>query len=137
MLKINKLKVVKYSKENLFNFIKLIENRVYLIFYDLDCSCFRDATNRLSSYMENIETKTIKICKEDCLVIFGCLNICKLKGLILELDYMDISEFQISEYSKKPEDFNFDDKIRSADKKLYKEIYVNKDEVVIQLYNFQ
>lgn len=50
---------------------------------------------------------------------------------------MDISEFQISEYSKKPEDFNFDNQIRSADKKLYKEIYVNKDEVVIQLYNFQ
>lgn len=137
MLKINRLKVVKYSKENLFNFIKFIDNRVYLIFYDLDCSYFRDAINGLSSYMENIKTKIIKICKEDCLVIFGCLNICKLKELILELDYMDISEFQISEYSKKPEDFNFDDKIRSADKKLYKEIYVNKDEVVIQLYNFQ
>lgn len=125
------VKKIKYTEENLLKFIKLFENRVYLFFYDLDYIYFRDTTKRLSFYMEIIETKTIKIGRDNCLVIFGCLNICKLKELILELDYMDISEFDISEYPNKLENFN------SADKELSKSIYVNKDERIIQLYNLQ
>lgn len=132
------VKKIKYSKENLLKFIKLFENRVYLLFYDLDYICFHDTTNKLSFYMESIDTKTIKIGRENCLVIFGCLNICKLKELILELDHMDISEFDISEYPNKQEDFNvFDTMHNSADKKLSRGVYVNKDERIIQLYNFQ
>lgn len=132
------VKKVKYSEEKLLKFIQLFENRVYLLFYDLDCICFRDTTNRLSLYMEIIETKTIKLGRENCLVIFGCLNICKLKELISELDCMDISEFDISEYSNKQEDFNvLDTRHSSAVEKLSRVVYVNKDERIIQLYNFQ
>lgn len=132
------IKKIKYSEENLLKFIKLFDNRVYILFYDLDYVYFHDTINRLSYYMEIIETKTIKIGKEKCLVIFCCLNICKLNELILELNHMDISEFDISEYPNKQEDFKvFDTQHGSADKKLSKSVYVNKDERIIQLYNFR
>ena len=45
------LKVKKYSTERLLKFVNLLDNRVYLIFYDLYDVDFQDTINRLSSYI--------------------------------------------------------------------------------------
>ena len=132
------VKISKYSKEILLNLIKLFNNRIYVLFYDLDYIYFRDVTNRLSKYMKLIETKIIKVGKENCLVLFGYLDIQKLGEFTLELDRMDIGEFDISEYSNKQEEIKvYDTPHRISGKNFSRKVYVNKDEKIIQLYNFQ
>ncbi len=131
------LKVKKYSTERLLKFVNLLDNRVYLIFYDLYDVDFQNTINRLSSYMEIIKTKTIVINKVNHLIIFCYLDIRKLSDLVSELDRMDISEFDISEYSSEQEALKtLNTQYSGENTNLNKMIYVNKDEVVIQLYNF-
>lgn len=131
------LKVKKYSTERLLKYVSLLDNRVYLIFYDLYDIAFQDTIYRLSSYMEIIKTKTIVINKVNHLVIFCYLDIRKLSDLVSELDRMDISEFDISEYSSEQEALQtLNTQYSGVNTNLNKMIYVNKDEVAIQLYNF-
>ena len=131
------LKVKKYSTARLLKYVSLLDNRVYLIFYDLYDIAFQDTIYRLSSYMEIIKTKTIVINKVNHLVIFCYLDIRKFSDLVSELDRMDISEFDISEYSSEQEALKtLNTQYSGVNTNLNKMIYVNKDEVVIQLYNF-
>lgn len=131
------LKVKKYSTERLLKYVSLLDNRVYLIFYDLYDIAFQDTIYRLSYYMEIIKTKTIVINKVNHLVIFCYLDIRKLSDLVSELDRMDISEFDISEYSSEQEALQtLNTQYSGVNTNLNKMIYVNKDEVAIQLYNF-
>ncbi len=131
------VKISKYSRGEFLKLIKLLDNHVYLLFYDLDQMKFSDTKKRLSNYMEIVGTKTIRKSGIDCLIVFGCLDDLKFEKLISELDSMDISEFDVSEYQKRVYinmlNFPF-----YADKKdIFRRIYVNKDERIIQLYNFQ
>ena len=63
-------------------FVNLLDNRVYLIFYDLYDVDFQNTINRLSAYMGIIKTKTIMINKVNHLMIFYYLDIRKLSDLV-------------------------------------------------------
>lgn len=129
-------KVLKYSKEKLLKFIKLLDSKVYLFFYDSDCENLSETTNKLSDYMEITGTKIVRVGKTDCAAVFGCLNDAKLEEFVSCLDSMDIGEFDVSEYQKHI-DINAPENSFDEEDREFKKIYVNKDEKIIQLYNFQ
>lgn len=127
------VKVFKYSTKNLFEFVSLLNKNTYLFFLDLEIKYFDGLLNQLNALFNIVETRTIKIHDEICLVIIGLLNYQELQRLINKLDSMDIGEFEISEYHNKKEI----SKLKySQIYKSNKSIYVNKDEKIIQLYNF-
>ncbi len=127
------VKVFKYSTKNLFDFISLLNKNIYLFFLDLEIKYFDELLNQLNALFNIAETRTIKIHDEICLVIIGSLNYQELQRLINKLDSMDIGEFEISEYHNEKEI----SKLKySQIYKSNKSIYVNKDEKIIQLYNF-
>lgn len=127
------VKVFKYSTKNLFEFVSLLNKNTYLFFLDLEIKYFDGLLNQLNALFNIVETRTIKIHDEICLVIIGSLNYQELQRLINKLDSMDIGEFEISEYHNKKKI----SKLKySQIYKSNKSIYVNKDEKIIQLYNF-
>ena len=130
------VKLCEYSKQTLFGFVELLCKSVYLLFYDLDFTGFNDASEKLSNCLEFIDAKTIRIGKENCLLVFGYLNIQELENLIQILDSMDIGEFEVSEFDSKQEVINALYQNRNRNNNSSKSIYVNKDERIIQLYNF-
>lgn len=136
MKKTCKMKIFKYSQENLFKFVGLLRNRIYLIFYDLEDINFHAATNILSNYIKIIKTKVGKNGRTNCLIVFAVLDTSKLEALLSLLDSMDIGEFEIGEYQNKQEKIDIDLLHSIAGEVSAKKIYVNKDERGIQLYNF-
>ena len=115
----------------------MLDNNIYLFFYDLDYLSFCDMEKKLSNYMNIAETRMIKIGRENYFLIFGCLYIQKIEELIMELDSMDIGEFEIAEYSNKQGVINsFNSFNKTKDKNFSRQIYINKDERIIQIYNF-
>lgn len=130
------LKISKYSKENLLQYVKALAQKVYLFFYDLNFENFDDAIYRLSNCLDIIETKIIKVRNESCLTIFGYLKSQKLQSLVTELDVMDIGEIDMSEYQDNQEVINSGCPHIDTASNFCKKIYVNKDERIIQLYNF-
>lgn len=130
------IKVLKYSKEKLLKFIKLPDSKVYLLFYDLNCENLNETTDKLSDYMEITGTKIVRVGKTDCAAVFGCLNDAKLEEFVSCLDSMDIGEFDVSEY-RKYIDISAPENPFDKEEGKFKKIYVNKDEKIIQLYNFQ
>lgn len=129
--------VIKYSTINLLKNLSSLSHEVYLLFYDLDSELFDGIKQKLSVYLNSIETEIIKINKIESLIVFCYLNSNKLQMLVDGLDSLDIGEFEISEYRDKQETIAL---LRSKSinhKKDCKLIYVNKDERVIQLYNIK
>lgn len=130
------VKISKYSKENLLQYVNALAQKIYLFFYDLNFENFDDAIYRLSNCLDIIETKIIKVRNESCLAIFGYLKIQKLQSLVTELDIMDIGEIDMSEYQDNQEVINSVSPHIDTVNNFCKKIYVNKDEKIIQLYNF-
>lgn len=130
---VNKL---KYSKNNLLKFISLFDRKIYLLFLDLNKENFDNSVSRLNKILEIVEKEIIEVHKEKYLVIFGYLNFQKLQALVDEIDSMDISEFEMSEYQGKQEIIKLFLSHSNKNEKTCKSIYVNKDEMIIQYYNF-
>lgn len=145
MLKISKItwrnrlnipKISKYSRENLFQYVKLLDQKVYFLFYDLLLKNFDDATYKLSNCLDIIETNVVKVNKDSCLTLLGYLKLQELQSLVAELDMMDISEIYISEYRENVNATSLVSVHNDTSKNICKQIYINKDEKIIQLYNF-
>ena len=130
------MKISKYTKENLLRYIKCLNQKVYLFFYDLECENFDDVICKLSNYLDIKETKIVKYQKRSCLAIFSCLKHQKIQYLIDEMNSMDIAEFDISEYQESQEFIKSICQNIGKVENSNKSIYVNKDEGVMQLYNF-
>ena len=130
------VKISKYTKENLLRYIKCLNQKVYLFFYDLECENFDDVICKLSNYLDIKETKIVKYQKRSCLAIFSCLKHQKIQYLIDEMNSMDIAEFDISEYQESQEFIKSICQNIGKVENSNKSIYVNKDEGVMQLYNF-
>ena len=128
--------ISKYSKEDLLQYVNALAQKVYLFFYDLDFENFDDAIHRLSDYLDIIETKIIKVRNERYLAIFGYLKSQKLQSLVTELDMMDVGEIDMSEYQDNREVIDSVSPHIDTVKNFCKKIYINKDEKIIQLYNF-
>ena len=130
------MKISKYTKENLLRYIKCLNQKVYLFFYDLECENFDAVICKLSNYLDIKETKIVKYQKRSCLAIFSCLKHQKIQYLIDEMNSMDIAEFDISEYQESQEFIKSICQNIGKVENSNKSIYVNKDEGVMQLYNF-
>ena len=132
------VKVIKYSKEELLKYFKFLNEDIYIFFYDLDNTLFdRVATDfsRLISDAKNIRLDSIKGHK---LVVLGKINFKLINELIDELDNLDIGEFEIAEFNNRElANLTNEAKFLSFAKDIVvKSIYINKDEQVIQAYNF-
>ena len=129
------VKASRYSKENLLQYVNSLARKVYLFFYDLGYENFDDTINNLRNCLDIIETKIFQIRKESYLAIYGYLKFPKLKSLVMELDLIDISEILISEYQDNEEVINSAFPRNGTAHNYCKQIYVNKDEKIIQTYN--
>lgn len=132
-------KVIKYSKEEFLKYLKLLKNDVYLYFYDLDTKLFDKVVTDFSKLISDMKIIKLSSAKGDKLVLLGKL-ICNLMNELIEkLDNLDIGEFDIVEFNKESElpnllnEFEFLSYVKDE---TVKSIYINKDEQVIQLYNF-
>ncbi len=123
-------KVIKYSKEVLSNYLNSLKNKIYIYFYDLTPLLFNDAISKISKLTIKINTINKK---GNALLILCEIKSENVHALIDILDDMDIGEFEIFEYDS---DYNIEiSGFYCAQDSKVKSIYVNKDEVVIQLYN--
>ncbi len=129
------VKIAKYSKKNLLKYLNVLDKKIYLFFYDLKCEKFADTIYKLSRYLNIIEVRNIEVHNERCLMVFSYKNYQGLEDLVAEIDTMDIGELDISEYSNNQEVIGTT-YASFTDNNHYKKIYVNKDEMIIQLYNF-
>lgn len=130
------VKISKYSQKNLLQYVNALAKKVYLFFYDLNFENFKETIYRLSNCLDIIETKIIKVRNESCLVIFGYLKFQKLQNLVTELDMMDVGEIDMSEYQDDQEVISSVSPHIDTAHNFCKKIYINKDEKIIQLYNF-
>ncbi len=130
------VKTTKYSKKNLLQYVNVLDKKICLFFYDLNCEKFNDTIYKLSKYLNIIEVRNIEVHNESCLMVISYLNFQDLEDLVAEIDSMDIGELDISEYPDNQEVTNSTYASFDTDNHYHKKIYVNKDEMIIQLYNF-
>lgn len=133
-------KVIKYSKIKLLEYLKLFNSYVYLYFYDLEISKFGEVTNKFNKLISNISSYELKNEKYKTLLICGKLINNQVSDIVDELDNLDIGEFEIMEVkdnsSMRINNLNEKEFLSLIKEEVLKSIYLNKDEKIIQIYNF-
>lgn len=133
-------KVIKYSKIKLLEYLKLFNSDVYLYFYDLEISKFGEVTNKFNKLISNISNYELKNEKYKTLLIGGKLINNQVSDIVDELDNLDIGEFEIMEVKDNSamliNNLNEKEFLSLIKEKVLKSIYLNKDEKIIQIYNF-
>lgn len=133
-------KVIKYSKIKLLEYLKLFNSDVYLYFYDLEISKFGEVTNKFNKLISNISNYELKNEKYKTLLICGKLIKNQVSDIVDELDNLDIGEFEIMEVKDNSymliNNLNEKEFLSLIKEKVLKSIYLNKDEKIIQIYNF-
>ncbi len=135
-----RVKVIKYCKANLLENLMLLKSNIYLYFYDLDEVLFDNVIAKLSFILNEVNANRVKKFNRYNLLVYGKLDSEMKDRLTLFVDTLDIGEMEISEYNSIDEVIkNIESakalKMRNQDD--LKEIYINKDENVIQLYNIK
>lgn len=133
-------KVIKYSKIKLLEYLKLFNSDVYLYFYDLEISKFGGVTSKFNKLISNISNYELKNEKYKTLLIGGKLINNQVSDIVDELDNLDIGEFEIMEVKENSamliNNLNEKEFLSLIKEKVLKSIYLNKDEKIIQIYNF-
>lgn len=130
------VKIIKYSIENLIKCISGLSEQLYLVFYDLDICDYEKVLCELSRSLYNL--KNIELCfrKVNRLFVFGYLRAKEFFNFVEWLDTVYIGEFMVSEYHDEDKVIGLANLYTEVGNNLFKHIYVNKDEGVIQVYNF-
>lgn len=133
-------KVIKYSKTKLLEYLKLFNSDIYLYFYDLEISKFGEVINKFNKLISNISNYELKNEKYKTLLICGKLINNQVSDIVDELDNLDIGEFEIMEVKDNSSmlinNLNEKEFLSLIKEKVLKSIYLNKDEKIIQIYNF-